>query len=207
MKIGAEDRKKVIILVALLVVIVPLAIWELYGIFATPSQPPRPVAATPQPSKQQPGEQRRITITLQPAPEAQHISVNADTDVSLHFDKLADSEDVEYAGSGRNIFSAEAPAPVNIPQPVKSPREVAKNTAPPVPQGPPPPPPIELKYFGYSQAHDKSIRAFLVNGDDIFMAHTGEIVNHRYKVGTISPSGVQITDLSYNNTQTLPLSN
>jgi hypothetical protein len=196
MKAGMEDKRKVMILAGLGLVIAVLAVWELHGFFSGPAPTPKPVAATPQP-----GTQAHVTLTGQPA-EAQHVA-NPAADVTLHLDRLALSEDVEYAGTGRNIFSA-ASEPVNIPQPIKSARETAK-VAPPVPTGPPPPPDIDLKYFGYSQGHDRSIRAFLVRGDDIFIAHTGEIVNHRYQVGAISPGSIQITDLSYNHTQTLPL--
>ncbi len=205
MKAGTEDKRKVAILIGMMALIVPAAIWEMRG-FLAPSTPVRtaPAVAVATPA----ATPTRGTTATAPAPDATKLSGNASIDPSLHLSELAQTEDVEYTGTGRNIFSADS-APVSIPKPIAPPRPSQANNAPAVvvPQGPPAPPPIELKYFGYSQTKDKSMRAFLVHGEDIFMARQGEVVDHRYKVGTISPGSIQITDLAYNNTQTLPLSN
>ena len=199
--LGIENKRQVYIVIALAAVIVCGGGYELYSNFSSPSTP------TVAPPSRPTTAARTGAATTQRAnnaagPQAQHVASN-NIDPTLHFDKLAESEDVVYAGTGRNIFSAES-APVRIETPIKS----ARNTPPPVsiPTGPPPPPAIDLKYFGYSQTRDKSMQAFLVRGDDIFLAHPGDIVDHRYKVVSIMPGSVQITDLGYNNTQTVPLS-
>jgi hypothetical protein len=197
--LGIENKRQVYIVIALAAVIVGVGGYELYNNFGSSPAPTPPPAAAHSPLRRPAGTPAPGPA---PGPQAHRITPN-NIDPALHLDKLAQSEDVVYAGTGRNIFSAES-APVAIPQPIKS----ARNTPPPVvapPPGPPRPPAIDLKYFGYSQSSDKQLRAFLVRGEDIFMARPGDIVDHRYKVDSIMPGAVQITDLGYNNTQSVPL--
>ena len=203
--LGTENKKQVYIVIALFVVILGGAAYELYGYFGSPSTPPPPAARVrPAPTtvNGQPGARATTNQTAQGA-EAEKLA-NPGLDPTVHFEKLAQSEDVAYAGTGRNIFSADS-GPVRIDHPMAPARPTA-----PVPQTPTVPeapraPAIDLKYFGYTQARDKSIKAFFTHDGDVFMARSGEVVDHRYKVVTIQPGSAQITDLSYNNTQTLAL--
>jgi hypothetical protein len=199
--LGTENKRQVYIVIALAVIIVFAGGYELYNSFGSPSTPAPAATARPGAAPRSAGGTTQSTDAT--GPQAKHLA-SSNIDPTLHFEKLAQSEDIVYSGTGRNIFSAES-APVVIPQAIKGPRP-GDNATVTVPTGPPPPPAIDLKYFGYTQSRDRSMQAFLVRGDDIFLAHSGDVVDHRYKVLSILPASIQITDLGYNNTQTLPLS-
>jgi hypothetical protein len=207
--LGTENKRQVYMVIALFAIIVAVGGYELYGSFggSTPPPTPIPTPAASQPAGR-PGAKTASGKTAATAAvsgsEAEKLG-NPGLDPTVHFEKLEQSEQVTYAGTGRNIFSADS-GPAEIPEPIAPARNEDVATGPPPPPQAPRPPSIELKYFGYTQAHDRSnIKAFFTRGDDVFMARSGEIVDHRYKVGSIQPGSVQVTDLSYNNTQTLAL--
>jgi hypothetical protein len=115
------------------------------------------------------------------------------------------TESLEYSGSGRNIFSATS-VPVDIPKPIAPVRpKPGPPLPPPPPPGPPPPPPIDLKFFGTVTGAEGKREAFLLHGDDVFLASDGEIVQRKYKVISISANSILVEDMANNNRQTLPL--
>jgi hypothetical protein len=202
--LGTENKKQVYILLSLFSLIVCGGAYELKSYFGAPAPAAHPVPPPPV------ALQHSSAPAGHPAASAGPAALkldNSDIDPTLHFDKLAQTEEVEYEGVGRNIFSADS-APVKIEEPIKSARAAAEAAAAQAPVRPAAPkaPDIDLKYFGYIQKKDKSeIKAYFVHGEDVFVAKTGEVIDHRYKIGTILPGSVQVTDLGYNNTQTLPL--
>jgi hypothetical protein len=137
--------------------------------------------------------------------------LNAESlDPRLHLDLLASSESVIYQGQGKNIFRA---APDVVIPPVKvSPllskqkaAQEAKNAAPAGPPPPPPPPPINLTFFGYSSSKGEKPVAFLAQGDNVWIAHEGDVVNRQYKIMQITPNSVEVEDLLNNNRQSIRL--
>lgn len=195
MKIGNEDKKKLGIL-AVVGVLALGAAFYMYSELSTPDLPP-PAAAT-------------VTTVPAKAPaksgEAKNVGTSAThLDPTLHMEAMLVTESLVYSGSGRNIFSASS-APVIIPHAIASARP--KGPIAPVltgPPGPPPLPPIDLKFFGTATSANGVRRAFLLHGEDVFLASPGDIVQRRYQVGTISANSIVIKDMTDNNTQTLPL--
>jgi hypothetical protein len=205
LQIGAENKKQVYLAIALFAVVLGAGGYELYLNFSGPPATPHP-APLATPARLSAAARGGQSAAASSGQEAQKLS-NAGIDPALHFDQLAQSEDVEYEGTGRNIFSASsAPAKIDVALAPARPQGTPNVTTPPAVVEPPKPPVIDLKYFGYSETSDRSRKAFFVHGEDIFMATTGQIVDHRYKVGDIKPGSVEVTDMAYKDTQTLNLS-
>jgi hypothetical protein len=133
-------------------------------------------------------------------------TTSAQLDPTLRMEAMLVTESLVYSGSGRNIFSASS-VPVDIPKPIAPirPKGPVAPVAPPPPPGPPPPPPIDLKFFGTATAPNGTRRAFLLHGDDVFLASDGDIVQRRYKVVSILANSIVVEDMANNNRQTLPL--
>jgi hypothetical protein len=201
MRIGTEDKTKLAVLGVVGVLGIAAAVY-IYTSLVTPDAPPAAAPAmvtgpaAPVPKK--PG------AATPPAAKSLG-TTSAQLDPTLKMGPMLVTESLVYSGSGRNIFSA-ASAPIAIPKPIASVRPkgpvVPVDTPPP---GPPPPPPIDLKFFGTATSADGHRQAFLLKGEDVFLASDGDIVQRRYKIVTISANSVLVEDLANNNQQTLPL--
>jgi len=194
MKLGAENRKETIA-AAVLGVIALLMLVRAFVSSPTTPPPSTPTAAAA------PAAAAPASKGSKPAP----VLTNS-LDPRLRLDLLTASEQVKYVGKGRNIFRAEA-EPVKIDQP-KFPAYKGKGSkaAEMSPPPPPPPPPIPLKYFGLASRPGEATRIFLSEGDNIFVAREGEIVDRRYKIVRVTPNQIEVEDMLYNNRQSIPLS-
>lgn len=211
MKSGLDNKRNVIVLVVLLVVLLVCVWYFITHVFGGGPAPvaPKPVSSTGA-STGPASERAEVERTNEEAsaanengrPAKKMVSLES-LDPTLHPELMAGAESLAYAGNGRNIFSMNS-EPAKIDTPIAPPRpsqqqQIAQQT------GPPPPPPIDLTFFGY-EAAGPAKKAFILHGDDVFIATEGEVVDHHYKVVKITPLSIQVTDLLYNNTQTLQLS-
>lgn len=194
MKIGTENRSKVIGAVVLAGLAIILAGRAFLGSSS-------PEAATRVPPVSATDSAARPAARRTPGAKAAHVSAPR-LDPTLQLNLLKQSESIKYEGSGRNIFIAHEDVPIPAPH-----RDVATDKQPQVPPPPPPPPPITLKFFGFANKPGEPKKVFLSQGEDVFIAGEGDIVDRRYRVLRIinNPASVEVEDVLNNNRQTIPL--
>jgi len=191
MQLGAESRNKTIAAISLMVLALILVAVRFLPDSPAAANPPAPVVA-PETAV------RRNIVRRSASKKATVVSTEASLDPTLRYDWLKASEDTKYEGAGRNIFRAEE---VVIPKPGAK----VQVPAPVIPQGPPPPPPINLKFFGFANKPGEPKKIFLSQGEDVFIAGEGDIVDRRYKILRITPVSVEVEDVLNNNRQSIPL--
>ena len=124
-------------------------------------------------------------------------------DPTLRVDLLERSKHVKYAGESRNIFQFYTPPPPSAPA-----------TAPliesPVPARPSPSAPqalsIPLKFYGVASRPGTSHKkAFLTDGEEIFIGVEGDMIAKRYKIIQIRVNSIEMEDSQDSRRQQLPL--
>src|SRR5678815_133330 len=69
----------------------------------------------------------------------------------------------------------------------------------PTPVVAPPTPPINLKFFGFASKPGQPKKIFLSQGEDVFIAGEGDIIDRRYRILHITPVSVEVEDVLNNN--------
>jgi hypothetical protein len=189
-KLGVENRKQVIALAALGVIALILLGLE----FWPSSTATAPAATQTVSTAARPGVRRTSSGKVIPVAEPR-------LDPTLDLKLLSQSEEIKYAGNGRNIFVVGS-VPIEPPK-----RNGTDTAAGGIRQPPPiqPPPPITLKFFGFANRPGEAKKVFLSKDGDVFIAAEGDIVDRRYRVLHISPTAVDVEDVINNNRQSLPL--
>ena len=207
-----EERKKYIV-IGVFTVLLLFVGYRIYDAFfsGTTSAPPPPVIVE---APQTAGGGRGVMAA--PGNVAASSATRVGTtsgqlDPTLHEEAMLVTEGLVYSGTGRNIFAAageQAPPPEVKPIPVAI-ASVRRDPPPPVVQQPvtcpPTCPPINLKFFGTSTSSAGVRKAFLLQGDDVYLASVGDVVQRKYRVVSIAANSIVVEDMPNTNSQTLPL--
>jgi hypothetical protein len=182
-KIGAENKKQVRVMIVLLVVLLFVGVYNFVD-FGTSSAASPATSSPSQPKK--PGGSQLADSTLDPR---------------LHWPALIASQSVKYE-PGRNIFRMEEAKIEAVAAPVRGP---VGPEMPPTPTPTPPPPPIPLKFYGFASKPNEQKKVFLDHDGEVYVVRQGDIVERKYKVVQINNTNVLIEDVLNNSKETIQL--
>jgi hypothetical protein len=188
-KIGAENKKQLRFMIALLAILLLVGIYNFVDFGTSSAASPAPATSTQvAPSSKKSSTAQIADNTLDPR---------------LHVPELAASQNVKYEAGGRNIFRMEEVK--QLDKTIASVRGPYTVEPPPTPTPTPPPPPIPLKFYGFASKPTEQKRIFLDDEGEIFVARQGDIVERKYKVVQINNTNVIIEDVLNSNRQTIQL--
>jgi hypothetical protein len=119
-------------------------------------------------------------------------------DPTIRHAQLQIIENERYQGSGRNIFRDEE-------APVSREHSPAHLPPPPTPVPAAAEPQIPLRFFGFVSMLDVPRKGCFGDGDAVFVASEGQIVNRRYRILKIKTNSVEVEDLIEHSKHTLSL--
>lgn len=195
MQLGLENKKKATWAAVLGVIAVLAFAYEFIPLLTTSSTPDSSAQAAA-PTIPPVTAPRAATRVAAPKGSTKKAAKVESLDPTLKLALLAASEKTEYQGNGRNIFVSQA-EDVQIPKPIargvtdQQPGDQAQWRPPAQPA----PQPIPLRFYGFASSPGEPKKIFLKNGDDVFVAGEGEIVDRRYKVIRITNTSVEIQDV------------
>ena len=147
------------------------------------------------------------TETVSAAPNYHLLAVE---NPHIRIEEIEKARQADYKSTGRNIFSAVAlPASVSHSHSADPPRTVVNTPCGvygPCPDLPPPPPVLPAKFFGYgSGPSGRPRRAFLLEGDDVYIVPEGQLFLNRFRILKIGNASLEFEEVSSGRKGTAPL--
>jgi hypothetical protein len=153
------------------------------------------------------------TAAVQPPETKTSVNPPAPSDARIRMDLVEKPEADQDTGKKNPFEYRQAPPPpaaqrgtalTGPSQAAALPPGVIRQTAPPMPPGPPP---IPLKYYGYLTLDTPTGGFTAVIADDSrhYNVTVGEVLMGRYRILAITDQVVDVEDIQYNRRQSIPI--
>jgi hypothetical protein len=121
----------------------------------------------------------------------------------LRIDLLATLQVVEVTGHRRDLFQFSAAEVKEVAKQARPEPQIVPN---PTTQLFKPPDVIPFRFYGYTSVLKQwRKRVFFLEGDVIYIAAEGELINSRYKVISVGANSAVVEDTANRSQQSLPL--
>jgi hypothetical protein len=113
---------------------------------------------------------------------------------AIQWQKMEAARQTEYKSGGRDLFSEVVQPPPVLPAPTT---EVKIEASGPPPPPPPPSLPSNVKFFGYGTIPNGTARrAFLTDGDNVFIVGEGDTLLGKYRVVRIGNANLDFEEIA-----------